>query len=200
MRDSIAVRQLELAGGTASLQTRAEASTIIEPMDETRRRNRGTFALTAGLVLLLAQLASYMVNRFLPLHDTYVVNSVLHLTHIRNTGGVFGIFPGNSLLFVATSSLIVVGLSVYLLKSPSTARYHYICSGIIVGAAASNICDRLVYGSVVDFIDIQGIPGWHYVFNVADVAIHAGLWPLLLGTLFWERRELQVSSGNDPTT
>lgn len=148
------------------------------------KRHLTAFAATAAAVLGIAQLASYLVTRFLPLHDTYVVNSVLHLTHIRNTGGVFGIFPGNSVLFAVTSGLIVVGLTVYLLKSPATALYHYICSGIIVGAAASNICDRLVYGSVVDFIDVQGIPGWHYIFNVADVAIHVGLWPLLLGTLF----------------
>jgi signal peptidase II len=164
-------------------------------MERIQRRNRAAFAVTAVLVLAIAQSASHLVNRLLPLHDTYIVNSVLHLTHIRNTGGVFGIFPGNSLLFVATSSLIVLGLSIYLLKSPTTALYHYVCSGIIVGAAIGNICDRLVYGSVVDFIDIQGIPGWHYVFNVADVAIHVGLWPLLLGTLFWERRALQVNSG-----
>lgn len=163
-------------------------------MDGIQPRNRAAFAISALLVLALAQLASYLVNRLLPLHDTYVVNSVLHLTHIRNTGGVFGIFPGNSLLFVVTSSVIVVALCVYLLKSPTTALYHFVCSGIIVGAAVSNIVDRLVYGSVVDFIDVQGIPGWHYIFNVADVGIHVGLWPLLLGTILWERRALQVTS------
>ena len=158
------------------------------------QRNRTAFAVSALLVLGIAQLASYLVNRLLLLHDTYVVNGVLHLTHIRNTGGVFGIFPGNSLLFVATSSLIVLALSIYLLKSPTSALYHFVCSGIIVGAAASNIIDRLVYGSVVDFIDVQGIPGWHYIFNVADVGIHVGLWPLLLGTILSERRALQVNS------
>jgi signal peptidase II len=163
-------------------------------MDGIQPRNRTAFAMSALLVLALAQLASYLVNRLLPLHDTYVVNSVLHLTHIRNTGGVFGIFPGNSLLFVVTSSVIVLALCVYLLKSPTSARYHFVCSGIIVGAAVSNIVDRLVYGSVVDFIDVQGIPGWHYIFNVADIGIHVGLWPLLLGTILWERRALQVTS------
>ena len=84
-------------------------------MDRIERRNRLAFATAGVVVLAVAQLASYLVNRLLPLHDTYVVNSVLHLTHIRNTGGVFGIFPGNSLLFVATSSLIVVALSLSLI-------------------------------------------------------------------------------------
>ena len=168
-------------------------------MSDTNRHLRA-FAVTAVLVLAIAQAASYLVNRFLPLHDTYVVNSILHLTHIRNTGGVFGIFPGNSVLFAATSTLIVVGLTIYLLKSPSTALYHYVCSGIIVGAAVSNICDRLIYGSVVDFIDVQRVPGWHYIFNIADVAIHVGLWPLLLGTLVSGRTRSAGELGTGPTT
>jgi signal peptidase II len=151
-------------------------------------RNRLVFGIVAALVLGIAQLASYLVAVHLPIHDTRVVNSVLHLTHIRNTGGVFGLFPGNSGLFSVAAGLIVLGLSIYLLKSTTTALYHYVCSGIIVGAAASNICDRLVYGSVIDFIDVQGIPGWNYIFNVADVAIHAGLWPMLIGALVSERR------------
>ena len=50
-----------------------------------------------------------------------------------------------------------------------------------MGAAAANICDRLVYGAVIDFIDIQGIPYWHYIFNIADTAIHLGVWPLVIG-------------------
>ena len=41
----------------------------------------------------------------------------------------------------------------------------------------------LAYGAVIDFIDIQGIPRWNYIFNTADVAIHVGLWPLAIGTL-----------------
>jgi signal peptidase II len=85
-------------------------------------------------------------------------------------------------------------LSIYLLKSPTTALYHFLCSGIIVGAAASPICHPHINRSVVDCIDVPGIPGWHYIFNVADVGIHVGLWPLLLGTLLWERRTLQARS------
>jgi hypothetical protein len=62
------------------------------------------FAVTATVVLLVAQLGSYLVHTRLPLHDTYVVNSVLHLTHVRNSGGVFGLFPGNSVVFAVIGS------------------------------------------------------------------------------------------------
>jgi signal peptidase II len=54
----------------------------------------------------------------------------------------------------------------------------------VVGGGASNVLDRLFYGSVVDFINVQHIPFWHYIFNTADVMVHAGLWPLLYFSLF----------------
>jgi signal peptidase II len=145
-------------------------------------------------VLVIAQAVSYVVRSRLPLHETLVVNQVLHFTHIRNTGGVFGLFPDNSLAFAATSSLIILAICGYVLTSRDLAGYQVVCAGLVVGAAAANICDRLVYGAVIDFIDIQGIPYWHYVFNVADVAIHLGAWPLAIGTLF-PPRSRSVSAG-----
>ncbi|MEC7765651.1 MAG: signal peptidase II, partial [Pseudomonadota bacterium] len=59
-------------------------------------------------------------------------------------------------------------------------RYEYICFGFIVGGGGSNILDRLVYGSVIDFINIQQIPYWNYIFNTADLMVHVGIWPMLI--------------------
>ena len=141
------------------------------------------FGLAAGAMLAVAQLGSYLVASRLPLGDTYVVNSVLHLTHIRNTGGVFGMFPGHGAAFALLSGVAVAVLVLYILRGTPLVRYQYVCLGFIVAAALGNTCDRIVYGSVVDFIDIQGIPHWHYIFNIADCAIHLGGWPLVLGGL-----------------
>jgi signal peptidase II len=141
------------------------------------------FGVTAAAVLAIAQAVSYLVQSRLPLHETLVVNSVVHFTHIRNTGGVFGLFRDNSLAVAVTSTLIIFAITAYVLMSSGLALWQYACAGLVVGAAAANICDRLVYGAVIDFIDIQGIPYWHYVFNVADVAIHLGAWPLAIASL-----------------
>jgi len=50
----------------------------------------------------------------------------------------------------------------------------------------------LVYGSVIDFIDIQHIPYWSYIFNTADLMIHVGIWPMLILSF------LTSSSTTDP--
>lgn len=151
------------------------------------RDTRLTFALTALAVLAVSQIVGYVVHTRLPLHESYVVADWLYLTHVRNTGGVFGMFPGNSLVFAVTSSLTVLLLCVMAMRRDVADTFHRVCFGLIVGAAASNILDRLLYGAVIDYIDVQGIPYWSYVFNLADCAIHVGAWPLALASLFWNR-------------
>jgi signal peptidase II len=153
-----------------------------EPLRD-RRSGLVAFGVAAAVMLGIAQLGSYLVVSHLRLGETYVVNGVLHLTQIRNTGGVFGMFPGHGAAFAVVSGVSVAGLVLYVVMSTSLARYQYACLGLIVAAALGNTCDRLVYGSVVDFIDVQGIPHWHYIFNIADCAIHLGGWPLVIGAL-----------------
>ena len=152
-------------------------------MERGRRQGLYWFAGISLSVLALSQLGSFLVTRHIPMGQTVVVNDLLHLTHIRNLGGVFGIFQGQGWLFGLISLVLVAALVVYLVLGRFIQRHEYICFAFIAGGGASNVLDRLVYGSVVDFINVQGIPYWHYVFNTADVMVHVGLWPMLLISL-----------------
>jgi signal peptidase II len=143
-------------------------------------KNLGLFAATALMILAISQLIGYWVNNSIPLNSTLEINNFIHFTHIRNYGGVFGMFQGKGWLFGLISGGLVIAVLVYLWCSESIQRYEFICFGFIVGGGTSNILDRLIYGSVIDFIDIQHIPLWNYIFNTADVMVHVGIWPLLI--------------------
>ena len=136
------------------------------------------------LGLGLAQISSYLVDRFIEQERSIIMNGFLHLTHVRNLGGIFGIFQGKGWIFAAVSILFLAGLVVYVCKDKTLMKFEYYCYAAIVGGGLSNIVDRLIYGSVIDFIDIQGIPYWNYIFNIADVMIHIGIWPLVMFSLF----------------
>lgn len=142
--------------------------------------NMIAFFVTAVSALLLSQAIGFWVNSNIPVNTTMELNSLIHFTHIRNFGGVFGLAQGSGWLFGLVSIAILVGVIAYLWLGKTLQRFEYICFGFIVGGGASNILDRLVHGSVIDFIDIQHIPYWNYVFNTADVMIHLGIWPMLL--------------------
>lgn len=153
-------------------------------MTREKRQGLALFGAIGLSVLGISQLSSHLVNSRIPLGETVVVNELLHLTHIRNMGGIFGVFQGQGWVFALISAALIAALLGYLLLSDKARRSEYVFFAFIAGGGASNVLDRLLYGSVVDFINIQHIPYWHYVFNTADVMVHVGLWPLLYISLF----------------
>lgn len=147
------------------------------------------FFLAAFFCLSISQLSSYLINSHLAIGESYRIADFLYFTHVRNHGGIFGSFHGKGWVFAIFSIFILSALIIYVIRSKSLKLYEYICFGIILGAGGSNILDRFIYGSVVDFINVQGIPYWHYVFNTADTFIHIGIWPMLLLSLLDAREE-----------
>lgn len=160
---------------------------LLQPAQPTRQKHFVWFSLLALLCLGLSQLGSYLINQYLPQGDSIVVLPVLHFTHIRNLGGVFGMAQGQGWLFALFSVALIAALITYLWKSVQVRTYEFLCFGFVAGGGISNILDRLIYGSVIDFINVQGIPYWNYIFNTADTFIHIGLWPMLFIALFWQR-------------
>ena len=133
----------------------------------TKMRNISLYGGIAFMALFLSQLIGYWVNSSIEINSSLEINSFIHFTHIRNYGGIFGLGQGMGWLFGLISITLLIAVSAYLWMGKNIYRYEYICFGFIVGGGASNILDRLVYGSVIDFIDIQHIPYWNYVFTVS---------------------------------
>lgn len=159
--------------------------------------NMALYLSVTVLVAALSQYSGYWVNNNIELHTSIEVNGLLHLTHIRNYGGIFGFGQGHGWLFGIVSVALLAGVSAYLLLGKQVRRYEYICFGFIVGGGLSNIVDRMLHGSVIDFIDLQHIPYWNYIFNTADVMVHVGIWPLLIMSFIDQARH--ENSGQEKT-
>ncbi len=153
-------------------------------MDAYKAKGLKLFALTALAGTLACQVSSYLIEQHLPLYESVSLTGFLNFTHVRNMGGIFGVFQGKGWIFTACSVAFLIGLSFFVWTDRQLRIFQYVCCGLIFAGGASNVLDRLIYGSVIDFIDVRGIPGWNYIFNTADTLIHLGIWPwLLLGFL-----------------
>jgi signal peptidase II len=102
-----------------------------------------------------------------------------------NVGISFGWFQSDSQLaqiaLMAIKAVAVIVLAIWMARSRTMIAT--IALGLIIGGAIGNAIDRFAYGAVVDFalfhVQIGGnVFNW-YVFNVADVAIVAGVAALL---------------------
>lgn len=102
-----------------------------------------------------------------------------------NTGISFGWFQSDSqfiqVALMAVKAVAVVALAIWMSRSRSLIAT--IALGLIIGGAIGNAIDRIAYGAVVDFalfhLQIGGKSFTWYVFNLADVAIVAGVAALL---------------------
>ncbi|HZQ13075.1 MAG TPA: signal peptidase II [Pseudolabrys sp.] len=111
----------------------------------------------------------------------------------RNPGISYGLFQTQSALgqwvLLAVKALAVVLLGVWLTRAHS--RLTALSLGLIIGGAIGNAIDRLAYGWVADFVFFHiATATWRfdwYVFNLADVAIVAGVIGLLYESLIGER-------------
>ncbi len=149
------------------------------------------FGLTVAAVVGLLDQASKLYLLFV--HDLGAnpvrLGPYLDLVLARNTGISYGLFQSEGALgrwlLLGFKVVAVVFLWVWLARAEN--RLTALSLGLIIGGAIGNAIDRLAHGWVVDFVffHIQ-TADWRfnwYVFNLADVAIVAGVVGLLYESL-----------------
>ena len=106
-----------------------------------------------------------------------------------NVGISFGWFQSDSqvaqIALMIIKAVAVIVLAIWMARSRTPIAT--LALGLIIGGAVGNAIDRFAYGAVVDFalfhLEIGGKPFNWYVFNLADVAIVAGVAALLYDSL-----------------
>jgi len=108
----------------------------------------------------------------------------LNLRMAWNQGVNFGLMSSEQYLMrwvlVAIAIAICIWVWIWVWRS-GFGRIAKISAGMLIGGALGNVVDRVFYGAVADFLNMS-VPGWQnpYSFNVADIAIFAGAFGLVL--------------------
>jgi signal peptidase II len=105
-----------------------------------------------------------------------VIGHFVGITNVRNSGAAFGVAPAGATLFLLASVVVAIGLVVYAFRTPAGPA-TYAVLGLILGGTLGNGFDRIVFGTVTDFVNVHFWP----VFNVADSAISTGVVLLIAG-------------------
>lgn len=150
----------------------------------------------AVLVTFFDMLVKVIVknNLLLGVKNT-IIKDIFYFTYVKNTGAAWSILENNTFLIVVITILILIGLVYYVMKH-NLDKYEVLGYGIILGGAIGNLLDRVLYGYVVDFIDII-IFGYDYpVFNIADIAIVVGVIILFIGMVKGDKDGVSSRKGN----
>ncbi|MBL0158692.1 MAG: signal peptidase II [Bryobacterales bacterium] len=157
------------------------------------------FAVTAAIALLDRGSKHLIETRVGPWETYKVIPGLFQIVHARNEGIAFSLFAdtGSNKLLIGFSVAVLAMVSWMLwtaCRTPASEHWTMRAAlGLVLGGAMGNLYDRVVFGSVTDFLDFF-IGHSHFpIFNVADSAITVGA-ALLLINLWWVRRPCEPGS------
>ncbi len=140
------------------------------------RQFKETF-LISFIVVVLDQITKYLAINYINPYDSIKISPFLHLVIVTNKGAAFGMFKHIGSSFFIAASVIAIIFVLYLMIRGKEDR---LCLSLILGGAIGNLIDRILYGQVVDFIDLS-IGKYHWpAFNIADSALSIGVMIILL--------------------
>ncbi|MEM7240678.1 MAG: signal peptidase II [Pseudomonadota bacterium] len=100
-----------------------------------------------------------------------------------NDGINFGLLGGYSEYsrWILVAIAVAISIWIALWARRYAGLFPALCAGMVVGGALGNAIDRVIYGAVVDFLNMSccGIDN-PYVFNLADVFVFAGIFGILI--------------------
>ncbi len=136
----------------------------------------------SAFVVVLDQLTKWLAETMLVIHEPVPVLAFFNLTLMYNPGAAFSFLADAGgwqrwfflILSVVVSSILIIWMS--------RLKRHEIrlaaALALIIGGAIGNLIDRILYGHVIDFIQLY-YESWYWpAFNIADSAITVGavLW------------------------
>jgi signal peptidase II len=151
--------------------------------------------LLAAVVVLVDQYSKHLVRTTLPLNSSWNpldwLEPYARILYIQNTGAAFGLFKEAGLFFTAVAVIVTGVIVVYTQRLPTGHWWMRVALGMQLGGALGNLVDRLVFGTVTDFISV----GNFAIFNVADASISLGV--VFLAIIMWldGRNDRQQSTG-----
>ena len=136
------------------------------------------------LALILDQWSKHIVDGSMQLYQSIPVIPYFNLTYVHNTGAAFSFLSqagGWQRWFFAGLALTVsVVITIWLARLKKHEILLAVALSLVLGGAVGNLIDRLLYGYVIDFLDVY-YQDWHWpAFNIADSAITLGVSLMLL--------------------
>ena len=153
------------------------------------------YSTIIAIGIFLDQLTKCLTVKFLSGVETVpIIKNVIHLTYVENRGAAFGMFKDQRWIFMVTSTVMIIGLALYLYLGLAENKLYEISTAMIISGGIGNMIDRIALKYVIDFIDFRLIN--FAVFNGADsfVCVGAGLLILaLVRDIIKESREAKAN-------
>ena len=147
-------------------------------------------------IIALDQWSKWAIKTSFNLYQSKpVIQDLLHFTYVTNAGMAFGLsFPGGKHVLLIMTILLTGFIVGFLWKEKNGHPLIKYGLALILGGAIGNLIDRLLYGKVVDFLDLM-IGNFHwYIFNIADSSVTIGMILFIIHSIYIEQKKTNDES------
>lgn len=153
----------------------------------------------SSLTVFFDQLTKFIIVRNIPWtpdNPTYhfsgenqpiaIIDKFLYIVHITNEGAAWGMLSGQIYLLSSLALIVLAGMWLFRKHLGFERRLGRLALGMFAGGVVGNLIDRIVYGHVIDFIDVH-LPIINYrwpAFNIADCGICIGVTIYIMMVIF----------------
>ena len=143
------------------------------------------------VIVALDQWSKWAIKTSFNLYQSKpVIQDLLHFTYVTNDGMAFGLsFPGGRHVLLIMTILLTGFIVGFLWKEKNGHPLIKYGLALILSGAIGNLIDRLLYGKVVDFLDLM-IGNFHwYIFNIADSSVTIGMILFIIHSVYIEQKK-----------
>ena len=144
-----------------------------------------------AVIVALDQWSKWAIKTSFNLYQSKpVIQDLLHFTYVTNDGMAFGLsFPGGKHILLIMTILLTGFIVGFLWKEKNGHPLIKYGLALILSGAIGNLIDRLLYGKVVDFLDLM-IGNFHwYIFNIADSSVTIGMILFIIHSFYIEQKK-----------
>ena len=146
-----------------------------------------SISIIIALSIFLDQISKILIrNNVEQYSDIKLIGEYFILTNVENSGAFLVMGSGfspimKSVFLIILPIIVLISIIIYVYRDKEIDKVSLIGFSIIIGGGIGNIFDRIIYGSVTDFlfIDLGGIFKTG-IFNIADLAVTTGMILILL--------------------
>lgn len=161
-----------------------------------RARSLFLYLLIAIFVITIDQVSKSLIQQYLiEGQSVSIIGDFLNFQFIYNSGGAMGTRLGPSWVYLVLTIIALLVIIKYFWSIMSAGWLEKSALALIFGGAIGNLADRIMYGKVIDFIDMDfpdipflNIYRW-FTYNIADAAITIGLIVFAVGILIKKKNE-----------
>ena len=147
-------------------------------------------------IIALDQWSKWAIKTSFNLYQSKpVIQDLLHFTYVTNDGMAFGLsFPGGKHVLLIMTILLTGFIVGFLWKEKNGHPLIKYGLALILSGAIGNLIARLLYGKVVDFLDLM-IGNFHwYIFNIADSSVTIGMILFIIYSIYIEQKKTNDES------